>query len=68
MLHQIDIQRIHRIFDPRPDPIEMLRDNLRRKAELEREFNKDLAIIGYGLAFAYAWVCIFRLAQMGGVL
>lgn len=68
MLQPIDIQRIHRIFDPRPDPIEMLRDKVIRKAELDREFDKDLRIIGYGLAFAYAWVCIFRLAQMGGVL
>lgn len=68
MLQPIDIQRIHRIFDPRPDPIAMLRDNVRRKAELDREFDKDLRIIGLGLAAASLWVVVFRIAQMIGVI
>lgn len=65
MLEPIDIARIERIFAmPRPDPIQDMRDRLNTQAE----FDKDLRIIGYGLAFAYAWVVVFRIAQMIGVI
>lgn len=50
-----------------PDPIEMLRASIVER-EAQAEFNKDLRIIGYGLAFAYAWVVVFRIAQIVGVL
>lgn len=48
------------------DPVELLR---KRQIEREQEeFDRDLRIIGYGLAAAYLWVCVFRLAQIAGAL
>ena len=52
MLEPIDIDRIHRIFDPRPDPIELLRESVNRKAELRRHIEDGLFFIALGLIAA----------------
>ena len=49
MLEPIDIQRINRIFDPRPDPIELLRESVNRKAELREQIKDGLFLMAMGL-------------------
>lgn len=52
-----------KLHDDRPDLYQLRAERLAEQAQ--DDFDADLRVIGWGLAAAYLFVVIFRLAQLG---
>ena len=61
------IHYLHRVVHDEPDHDYELRGEVRHVVISDADFDADLRIIGYGLAFAYLWICAFRIGQMMGL-
>ena len=68
MAHPIPTRDLYAIFDVPDHARELRGDDLRasRHRTINDELDRDYAIIGWGMAFAYLWVCAFRVGQMWG--
>ena len=64
MLEPIDIARIHRIFGaPRPDPIQLYRDNLNQRAAVREQLKDGLFYSTLGVIAAVAFAVLIMWVQ-----
>lgn len=63
MLEPIDIARIHAIFDPRPDPIQLYRDNLNQRAAVREQIKDGLFYLTLGTIVAVTFAVLIMWVQ-----
>lgn len=64
MLTPVDIQRIERMFDmPRPDPIQLYRDNLNQRAAVREQLKDGLFYATIGVIAAVTFAVLIMWVQ-----